>query len=432
MTRLIECTEGQPFYVEHRLQEVIRVAVRRLSAQLRPRFGILTESSGSFTLSGIVGTIAATPGTLIQVNPKVEAGDDWIHAVLDLLVGSDRIDAAGERAAGLSPNRRSLLEVLAAIYAARLQRAIRRDGPILLIERSQAELSHLKGKLRTTPWLRDAGWRPHRLPVSFDRLTPDNEFSRALAFVAHELATLTRSVQTRGALRVAARALRPGFGSGARVGRGVETRRLPGQWSIYQPAWSIAAALLAQRSLLRPRGIHTGVSIVLEAWPLVERLLERSLAAAVRLGSEQGKELSAPSKHGTTLLHVAAGTATEPHRLFPDGRLLLGGMPVATFEAKYKRRSGTSRWPDPADVYQALCAAAACGAQTAVIIYPEYFETAWWRVVGFQDRPSYLAAIGLGLYSFRAGIGDTERGQRILDLLEGPPLNMGQLTLGLS
>lgn len=432
MSRLIECTEGEPFIADPRLREPLRGAVRRLSAQLRPRFSILQENDGFFTVSGIVGTIALASGTLIQVNPKVEANDDWIHAVLDLLVGSDRVDAAGERAAGLAPNRRNLLDVLAAIYAARLQRAIRRDGPILLIERTRTSLPHLKGKLRATTWLRHAAWRPHDLPVSFDHLTPDNDFSRGLGAVAHILAGVTTSVQTRGILLEAARALRPGLGSWARVQRGVETRRLPSQWSIYQPAWSVAAAVLAQRSLLRPRGVHVGVSIALEAWPLLERLLERALAAAVGLGAAEGDTLVRPSKHGTQLLGDPAGSTRESHWVVPDGRLLRRGVTAATFEAKYKRRSPTGSWPDRSDIYQALCAAAVCRAPIAVLVYPEEFPTAFWRVNGFHGHPGFLAAVGLGLYSYRVGTGDTERGRKILDVLDGPQMQeVGQLEMGL-
>jgi hypothetical protein len=395
-----------------------------LNAELRPRFRLLSENAGQFTISGVIGTVSLGPGKVLQVTPKTSPNEDWIAAVLDLLIGSDRIDAAGERTAGLSPNRRSLLEVLAAIYAARLKRAIRRDGPLLLIERTEADLPHLKGRLQATPWIRHAAWRPHRLPVSFDRLTPNNDFSRALSAVALILADVTQSVQTRNALLEAARTLRPGFPQWAPVTLGVATRRLPPQWSVYQPAWSIAAAILARRSLLRRRGVYQGVSIVIEAWPLLERLLERALSKAVQIARLAGRDLSVSPKQSKTLLTPLVGLGAQEHCVIPDGRLLDGRATVATFEAKYKAPDGAQ--PDRADIYQALCAAATHESPLAVLIYPESFPPAWWRVEGFAGRPSHFAAVGLGLFSYRHGTGDFERGETILKLLNGPPVSTGQ------
>src|SRR4051794_17218445 len=140
-----------------------------------------------FTIRGVVGTIAVRAGVVLDVAPKVSADDNWIAAVLDLLLPPDPIDVAGDRRAGLAPHR-NLLDVLAGIYADRLGRALRRDGPILVMERRQATMPMLKGKLRVTDWARRAAWEPHRFPVAFQELTADNDYSRALARVATLLA----------------------------------------------------------------------------------------------------------------------------------------------------------------------------------------------------------------------------------------------------
>jgi hypothetical protein len=91
-------------------------------------------------------------------------------------------------------------------------------------------------------------------------------------------------------------------------------------------------------------------------------------------------------------------------------------LTVATFEAKYVRRN-KAEWPEREHIYQTLTTAAACGSPLAVLVYPEQFEPVWWQVEGFNGSPSYLAAIGLGLYSYRRGIGDETRGSRLLGLL---------------
>jgi hypothetical protein len=418
--RSIACIEGEPFRVEPSLRDAIRAAGVRLNSQLRPRFQVLSEDAGRFIISGVIGAITLRPGLVLDVVPKTSPEDDWVHSVLDLLIGTDRIDAEGERAAGLSEQRRDLLEILAAIYAARLQRALKRDGPIVLITRRRAELGYLKGKLRVTPWLRQATWKPHRFPVAFDQMVPDHDFTRGLAMVAQLLARATRSPRTRGSLLEAARGLRPGYPEEARVSSDVATRRLPPQWSAYEPAWSVAAAILSQRSLLGAVGYYHGVAIAIEAWPLLERLLQRALSAAVQLASKAGTQLHAPPKVRVRLLDEPRGSAFASRGVEPDGRLELDGRTIATFEAKYRRRIDQDDWPYRGDVFQALVTAAACGSRVAVLVYPETFPVAWWSVRGFDDRPTFLAAIGLGLFSYRGRGNNDALGKRILDLLGGP------------
>jgi len=150
------CIEGVPFQLDTVKLTRLRTAWARLQTQLRPRFRVLNDENGWIRLQGIIGTVDLGDGTVLQITPKVESNADWIRAVLDLLVGSDRVDAAGERAAGLSPNRRNLLEVLASIYAARLERAFHRDGPIQILNRHERTIPFVKGKLDVTRWLRRA------------------------------------------------------------------------------------------------------------------------------------------------------------------------------------------------------------------------------------------------------------------------------------
>jgi len=427
MMRYIDCIEGEPFRVEPALRDAVRAAGVRLSGQLRPRFRILSEDAGRFTVSGLIGVISLRPGLVLNVVPKTSPDDDWVHSVLHLLIGTDRIDAEGERAAGLSQNRRDLLEILSAIYAARLQRALRRDGSIVLFNRQHAVLELLRGKLSVSSWLRKAMWQPHRLPVAFDQLSPDHEFTRGLATVARLLAAVSQSTRTRGSLLEAARSLRPGYPEDVTVSSNVASRQLPPQWSTYEPAWSIAAAILSQRSLLGAVGRYHGVTIAIEAWPLLERLLQRALAAAALLGTKAGKQLHSPHKFASALLDQPSGSAVGQRNVVPDGRLEEGGHTIATFEAKYQRRIDEERWPYRDDVFQALATAAACGSRIAVLVYPETFPAAWWRVEGFDDRPAFLAAIGLGLFSYRGRENDGAVGKRVLDLLDGPHAQVGMV-----
>jgi 5-methylcytosine-specific restriction endonuclease McrBC regulatory subunit McrC len=98
--------------------------------------------------------------------------------------------------------------------------------------------------------------------------------------------------------------------------------------------------------------------------------------------------------------------------------LAFGGSIRATFDAKYKKRKEGAKWPSREDIYQVVATAAAYDSPLAVLVYPEKFETVWWNVNGLKGTPMKLAAVGLGLFSFKPGTGDRARGREILDILD--------------
>ena len=418
--RTLRVTEGEWFSVDRNLRGRVRTAFDQARERLRPRDAKLNESEGRLQIWGVIGALQLTPQVLLEVAPKVGAEDDWVRATLDLLVGSDRVGVAGERAGGRSGRRRDILDALAEIYADRLARAVRRDGPVLLMRRERAVLPHLRGRLDATAWARRAGYAPHRFPVEYSRLTADHEVSVALATVAHSLARATALPSVRGSLLSSARALRPGLPEGGSVSPAVATQRLPPQWAAYAPAWSIASALLTQRAPLGPRGPHAGVSIAIEAWPLLERLVERALRAAVRQAGDQGRVLEPSFQEGQALLAPHPDSNVSSKSVRPEGVLREGSRVLATFEAKYSLRGPRSKWPRRGHYFQALATAAAYDSELAVLVYPEAFESEWWTVEGFEGCPQRMAAVGLGLFSYERGIGDELRGTRLLDLLRGP------------
>ncbi len=417
--RRIVVTEGVPF-VEPEFADLIRQAGDRIWTQLRPRFRPVTEEAGQFTVRNVIGTIWVNDSTVLEVEPKVGADEDWTHAVLDLLLWPDRIDIAGSRLSGFAPRRPELLEVLASAYATRLQRALHRDGPLLLIHRRADSLRVFKGKLNATLYVRRMGWKPQIFSVSYDLLSADSDFSRAMAVVARLLASATSSARVRSSLLESAVALRPGFAEEVRIDPIVVARPFPEQWGVYKPAWSITVAILSKTSLLRARGPHHGVEVAIEAWPLLERLLQRALEDAVRQARAAGFNVARVPKRKTSLL-VSPTEGGSPRGVEPDGQLVKNGATIATFEAKYSPVATAGSWPREDHVFQALATAAACDSPLAVLVYPEAFKPVWWNVQGFKGRPQQLAAVGLGLFSYRRGEGDRTRGEMIQTLLNGRP-----------
>jgi hypothetical protein len=418
--RSLICVEGEPFSADAAIRNDINIAFRRLQQLLRFRSWPLSDSAdGKLVVRGIVGVVSLAAGRTLEIIPKTEPTDDWVASILHLLVGPDRIDAAGERTGGLTPERKALLPLLAAIYAARLEKALRRDGPILLLQRQRHSRTVLRGKLNASTWLRHALHRPHIFPTESNDLTADNDFGTAMAAVAGQLASFAGSSGVRARLLAAQKGLRPGLPLGVSAPPGIELQRLPAQWAVYEPAWMVASAILLRRSLLAPSGRREAVSVVIEAWPLLERLLERALRAAARsYKSEAGDPtVSIPSgPKSKTLLLPAPGSVEGSRSVEPDAWLQVDGQTRATFDAKYKKRE-QGNWPNREDIYQVLCTASAFNSPLAVLVYPEQFHAVWWEVKGMNGSPARMAAIGLGLYSYKSGEGDIERGRAILDLL---------------
>jgi len=395
----IEVVEGQSFALSKADAERMRDAADRLHVKLKPSFNLLSERSGRFQLSNVVGTIDLGAGTVLQVAPKVATNPDWAATVVSLLTGQEGVDVAGERRAGLSKNHNNLLDAIANVFLRRLERAYRQEGPIVLLERKSRESPSLNGKLDASRWARSALWKPHMFPVIRTEFAHDNPFTRGLLLVAETLAGASSDLKIRSRLRVLARDLAAGMTWKSAVPTELASRVLPEQWSAYKPAWSLAIAVLSKTSLFGPTGGHKGIGLAVEAWPLLETLLLRLLQGLEREGRKSGRALQGRVKGEVALL---APRGPKPQARFspePDGRLYENGQLVAAFEAKYSAYDGKS--PDRSHTYQAVATAAACSAPLAVLVYPEEFAPQVWDVKGSFETPLRLVAVGLGLYKWR-------------------------------
>jgi hypothetical protein len=417
----IAATEGQPLDVDEQTLSLVRSQVARLTRQLRPTLPFLTESGGTCTIWNLVGSVALGPTQQLDVAPKVAGNGDWVPAVLDLL-GDGRTSITGTRQAGRSPYRPDLLDALAILYEQRLSEAIRLEGPLLMLHRYQQVGRRLNGKLDVTSWTRSSVLKPHLFPVTRDAFDADNDFTSAMSIVAIRLARVTRRTELAQRLTACARELRPGLQPREVVDPSVIQRPVPSQWRKYGPAWSIAVAVLSRSSLLQRSGSNLGVEVAIEAWPLLERLLERALTAAAKAADTEGRALAVEPKQRarlmTPILQAPPRRLSRLHgdtSVIPDGLLSEGGTPVASFEAKYATPNGSMALRP--HVFQAVSTATAVNSPLAVLVYPERSEPVIWRAEA-GGRPVHVAAVGLDLYSYRRGAGDVERGKVLLDLLK--------------
>jgi len=416
----IAVTEGQRLEFDAPTLSLIRAQIARVSRQLRPTTPFLSDSGGTCSIWNLVGSVALGPTKQLDIAPKVGSTDDWVSAVLDLL-DEGRTSITGTRQAGQSPHRRELLEALAMLYEQRLSHAVRLEGPLLMLHRERNIRRRLDGKLDVSAWSRSSALKPHLFPVDRDVFDADNDFTAAMAIVATRLACVTSSTGLAQRLSACARLLRPGLQPREVVDPSVIQRPIPAQWSRYGPAWSIAVAVLSRSSLLRRSGSSIGVEVAIEAWPLLERLLSRSLSAAVKAAAANGRALITEPKRSSSLLtpiqyeEASLGRVHHSTAVVPDGLLTEDGAVIANFEAKYVIPN--AKEDIRPHVFQVVSTAVALGSPLAVLVYPEESPPVFWRVEGV-GRPVYVVAVGLNLFGYRRGSGDIERGKMLLDLLD--------------
>ncbi|WP_163882636.1 5-methylcytosine restriction system specificity protein McrC [Rhizobium laguerreae] len=407
-------TEGKGFSLPSELHAKFRSKLWAVSQALGLRFRPFSEIDGVFTIMNLVGSIDLG-GVIIDILPKTEPTEDWVSSIVSLLATSDRIEIAGRRRAGFSPAKEGLADALAKIYLDDLRMALRRDGPITAIVRAKTESVMLRGKLQVSELARRWTVRPTQLPQTVTEISDQNDFSRALAAAAVQLGGWCRDYQTKNGLLSIATKLSHGDPTQIVVPSGISGRSLPPQWNAYKSSWAIASAVLSRRSLLGVSGLQLGPALVIEPWPLLERLLERSLAAFSSHAKSHGRNFRWSSQEHLDILRPIGGGAAYSHQLKPDGVMIEDDMVVATFEAKYRDYS-PDQGPLRSEIYQAISAARAASSPIAVLVYPGRFPTSTWRVAGRFGDPLTLATVGLEMFSYRWG-DENERGKVLYDLV---------------
>lgn len=423
MQRRIAVTEYQAVAgVTAEEATLIRARLSELATELKPRRSFLASGS-DLVIRNLVGTVQVTRDLVLDVAPGVAADIQWTGALVDLLSPPTRVGFGGENRESERQPMRMLPDAFADLYLRQLDRALRREGPLTLIQTNSTTKASLAGRLDVTRWVSQRVLKPAHFPQHRSVLTVDNPFTTMLAAVGELLAASTSNPRTAAALRGVMGRLRPGLAPHVALDPSAALRELPPQWRAYGPAWATARSVVRRVAPLRRHGHLEGLGIALEPWPLLETLLERSLQAlgdvAARHGhlglhglGHSGKyPLRTPvgvTEPGTARFHVSGGVD-------PDGVIKRGEDVVASFEAKYTTPT-PERIRDHA--FQALTTAAALKSPVAVLVYPDDFEAVSWSLTGFTTHPSRLVAVGLDMYRYQTGSGDESRAERLYQAIE--------------
>lgn len=409
----IRAQEGIPVRVPAGIYEELAREGERVKAELGLNFGGVTRMAGALRFDNMIGTIA-TPGATLEISPKTKPGQDWLSSVLDLL--DDRpVVVADDVLASDSDRQPTFADLIARIFARRLRTALSTEGAIMTIESEFTRTSMLSGRLRVGEWASRAAYDGHRFPVDRQLLSIQNAYSGTLSYVGQILGHHIADPFIRRQLAEAVVEL-----SGGREVHDPPSNAvgldLPDQWAAYAPAWTIAQMILRQRSRFGRRPQPFGMSLAIEPWILLENLLERTLRQLAKDLGASGQTFSSRPQRHTMFLSGKMGDASRRY-LYPDCILLCDGIPIVNFEAKY-RDYERSHAPLRTESYQAITAGRALGTSLAVLVYPNDCPTEIFSVLKSGHPPEELAVVGLDLFSYRRGIGERERADRLHSLLE--------------
>lgn len=408
MTGRLHFRELDNYPVTSELKSQLQTATDSLTEALQPRLKLLEVDSGRVRLQNFVGAMPLENGAVVDVAPKTDVTTDWASSVVQLLEPSTRIAVTGSTRSRPSTRTDDLSSALALEYARRLESALQTDGPLHVYERVHKRSRRLQGHLDVTRWVRTAMLDPTHFPLSRDELSSANDFNRGFSIVASWLSKATPDPTVRARLSRLQTAVMPGLPAAAYVNPSVANRPLPSQWARFANAWSIAAPLLRNRSVVGDPGRSRGLEVAVESWPLLETTLERALQELAR---RDGYAVEPKRNH--PILQINDKNATT---VVPDGALIRDGDVVATFECKYTRGHST---PRPEHVHQALATAAALRSPLSFLIYPGRHSARHYTTVGFDGRPAQLVTLGLDVFTYSRGSGDAQRADLIGHSLDG-------------
>ena len=175
-----------------RLLALAERAARRLKLP-GPETAVLTRIYRGLESKQVVG-ILATPGTTLEILPKIDGEDGAVRtALVRMLAVAWELRVADGELAALDTQRHDLLELLVGLFTGRLLGAVRRGLPHRYVAHEE-DLEWLRGRLDVTRQVTHLAVRPNRLACRFDELSPDTPLNRVLKAAVSRLARLTRSI----------------------------------------------------------------------------------------------------------------------------------------------------------------------------------------------------------------------------------------------
>jgi 5-methylcytosine-specific restriction enzyme subunit McrC len=308
-------------------------------------FPIFYLSRGILRAASVVGTV--TCGAVrIELRAKTDSNDGLRNSgfLLNLLRYAGFLNTYSAAAGRVAGSRSDPVEVLIAEIADDMASGLRGGVP-RRYELKDSEAPTVRGRIDFTRLSTTLPSDRTLIPIRYAPLTPINQLSRFIKWVAHSLLGLTHSVANRERLFAITSILRDVDMSGWSRGE-IERLTLSKFEMHWQRTLSVARLMLLNQSLdPTAAGSSDGVAVV---FPL-DRLFERSLRRLLPTGDFT-------ISHRTEDLYMLKSQerGNPAVRIRPDFVYRRGSRPIAVADAKWKVliQGAPAFGVDPADLYQ--------------------------------------------------------------------------------
>ena len=396
-----------------RLHRVAEHAARRLRL---PENAILTRTATGLRAGQVVGVLA-TPGSTLEILPKIDGDDGAVRAALvRMLAVALELRVADGEITALQTQRHDLLELLIRLFAVRLLAAVRRGLPRHYRARTE-DLKLLRGRLDVTRQLTQLAVRSDLLACRFDELSVDTPLNRVLKAAVSRLIAFTRSSATARCL--AELAARLEF-VGDTPDPLREPVRLDRSNTAFHELHRLARMFLAGDWQSTASGTASGFALVFAMNDLFEAFIARSVRRAVapwRVHLQHSRHYAIEAPDGP-LFRLKPDIVVET----PDGPIVL--------DTKWKRLDPGEKTLniDSPDIYQMQAYAHAYDAARLVLVYPWCQEVVaqpeiacHWRIYGTR-RILDVATVDVGrpegvVESLRQIVGGTPLDRRPAEAL---------------
>ena len=396
-----------------RLHRIAERAARRLRL---PEDAVLTRTASGVRAGQVVGVLA-TPGSTLEILPKIDGDDGAVRAALvRMLAVALELRVADGEITALRTQRHNLLELLIRLFAARLLAAVRRGLPRHYRARTE-DLKLLRGRLDVTRQLTQLAVRSDALACRFDELSVDTPLNRVLKAAVSKLTAFTRSSATARCL--AELAARFEFVNDTPFPLR-EPVRLDRSNTAFHELHRLARMFLAGDWQSTASGTASGFALVFAMNDLFEAFIGRSVRRAVapcQVHLQQPRHYAIEAPDGP-LFRLKPDIVVET----PDGPMVL--------DTKWKRLDPGEKTMniDSPDIYQMHAYAHAYDAARLILVYPWRQEVIaqpgiarHWRIYGTR-RILDVATVDVGcpegvVESLRQIVGGTPLDRRPAEAL---------------
>lgn len=364
----VEIGEGEGQVTQEEAKRFIALAKRK-----RPQLKnapVLARDGDALKAKQVVGVLA-TPGTTLEVLPKVDGSNREVRqALVHMIAVAHDLKVADAEFASLASQRHDLLEIVIGLFVQRLTIAVRRGLPRRYVGHEE-DLPVLRGRLNVVRQFTQLAVRPDILACRYDELSEDTPLNRVLKAAVTRLAGVARNAAN--ARRLAELAARFEF-----VGDSAYPLREPVQLdrtnTAFHDLYRLARFLLEGEWQTTTGGRAMGFALLFEMNVLFEEFIGKTLRRALRSRCVglQRKYCSA--------LEDADGKLFQ---LQPDVVIdMPGGIVLDTKWKEIRQSEDRKLGVTPSDVYQLLAYARAYGAKRVILLYP--WHTALQRTQGIM------------------------------------------------